>query len=261
MIFLYGYKVTKRDYEHDKEIDYYSKYLGPNWREQKYTGTRVPTIVCNHGGFIEDLAYIIILSSPPQFTPMKQFLEFKGAYILKCMQAFPLDRAGTQAERDAQVKVISERQKMTMHTEQDYGPVMVYSEGGTSNMKCLQRYRRGAFSSGLPVQPTHFRWDYKTLSPDYATLPGFEVTVMHLCEFAMQDLTVHCYPLFIPNDYMYTEYAKTIEGHEKMEKWEIYAHAIEDFTRRQGGFGVGTPPLKDMINLKGFVQGRKKYIV
>ena len=43
--------------------------------------------------------------------------------------------------------------------------------------------------------------------------------------------------MFIPNEYLYTEYAKTIEGHEKMEKWEIYAHAVRDFIKKEGGFG------------------------
>ena len=42
---------------------------------------------------------------------------------------------------------------------------------------------------------------------------------------------IYSCPAFIPNDYLYTEYAKTIDGYEKMEKWEIYAHAVHDFMR------------------------------
>ena len=53
-----------------------------------------------------------------------------------------------------------------------------------------------------------------------------------LSEFAMQEFLVHYYPVFVPNEYLNTEYAKTIEGHKKMEKFEIYAHAVEDFIRR-----------------------------
>ena len=44
-------------------------------------------------------------------------------------------------------------------------------------------------------------------------------------------------PIFIPNEYLYTEYARTIPGHEKMEKWEIYAYAVEDLIRTHGKFG------------------------
>ena len=44
-------------------------------------------------------------------------------------------------------------------------------------------------------------------------------------------------PIFIPNEFLYTEYAKTIPGHEQMEKWKIYAYAVEDLIRTHGNFG------------------------
>ena len=53
----------------------------------------------------------------------------------------------------------------------------------------------------------------------------------------MQPIRAHTFPIFVPNDYLYTEYAKTIPGHETMEKWEIYAHAVHDFLSREGNFG------------------------
>lgn len=61
---------------------------------------------------------------------------------------------------------------------------------------------------------------------------GLHTGLLMLSEFAMQEIHVHSYPLFIPNEYLFTEYAKTLDGHEKMERWEVYALAVEDFIRR-----------------------------
>lgn len=66
-------------------------------------------------------------------------------------------------------------------------------------------------------------------------------------------LETHSYPVFVPNDYLFTEYAKTISGYEKMEKWEIYAHAVNDFIQKEGQFGVGTEQLREKIKLQKFV--------
>ena len=101
----------------------------------------------------------------------------------------------------------------------------------------MSRFRRGAFQSLVAVQPVHFRFDYKTVSADYATVGGLPLGFIMCSEFALQPIRCHTYPIFVPNDYLYTKYAKTIEGHEKMEKSEIYAHAIQDFLKREGGFG------------------------
>ena len=73
---------------------------------------------------------------------------------------------------------------------------------------------------------------YKTVSPDYATLRGLELGLIMVCEFALQPVRANTYPIFVPNDYLYTEYAKTVAGHETMEKWEIYAHAVRDFLQK-----------------------------
>ena len=46
------------------------------------------------------------------------------------------------------------------------------------------------------------------------------------------------YPIFVPNEYLFTEYRKTIPGGDKMERWEVYAHALRDFLAEKGGFGI-----------------------
>ena len=66
--------------------------------------------------------------------------------------------------------------------------------------------------------------------------------------------------MFVPNDYLYTEYAKTVPGHEKMEKWEIYAHAVHDFMCKEGGFGVNEQPTRFVHMLTDFLWGKTDQI-
>ena len=101
---------------------------------------------------------------------------------------------------------------------------------------------------------------YKTVSPDYATLKGLELSLIMLCEFALQPVMANTFPIFVPNAYLYTEYAKTVEGHETMEKWEIYAHAVRDFLQKQGNFGSNEQALREKVNLQQFVWAEKDTI-
>ena len=87
------------------------------------------------------------------------------------------------------------------------------------------------------------------MHPDYATLRGVESGYLMVSEFLINTVRTHTYPVFVPNDYLYTVYAKTIPGHENMEKWQIYAHAVEDFMREKGGFGKNTQQLREKVNL------------
>ena len=61
---------------------------------------------------------------------------------------------------------------------------------------------------------------------------GLELFPLMIAEWNIKPLVVTHFPAFVPNEYMFTEYAKTIQGHEKMERWEIYAHAVNDFMRK-----------------------------
>jgi len=66
---------------------------------------------------------------------------------------------------------------------------------------------------------------------------GFEFYAIMLSEWGIKTLELTHLPIFVPNEYLFTEYAKTIEGHEKMEQWEIYAQAVNEIIRLEGGLG------------------------
>ena len=237
MILLgFGYRIVKHEYGVN-DVDY-SKYLGPKWREKKFEGKRVPTIVANHIAFLEVLLWMSVLT-PPAFTPAS-FVQklFLGNHYTKSLQCVYIDRTATKEELDRQVARVTERQKLIMESDDDWGPLCFFAEGSVTNGLNLSRFRRGAFQSGLPVQPVYQKYHWKTVSPDYASVKGLELSFIMISELAFNSLHAHTFPVFVPNDYLYTEYAKTIPGFEKMEKWEIYAHAVEDFMRTHGNFGT-----------------------
>ena len=45
-----------------------------------------------------------------------------------------------------------------------------------------------------------------------------------------------------------------------MEKWEIYAHAVHDFLKKQGNFGSNEQALREKVSLQQFVWSQKDTI-
>lgn len=69
----FGYRVIENAYD-ESDVEY-SKYLGPNWRKNKFQGKQVSTIVSNHIGFFEILLWMSLLT-PPAFTPAHFIKKF-----------------------------------------------------------------------------------------------------------------------------------------------------------------------------------------
>ena len=73
IILGFGYYVDLT--RHSEADTDYSKYLGPDWRKNKFKGKRVSTLVSNHIGFIETLLWMSSMT-PPAFTPMLAVKNF-----------------------------------------------------------------------------------------------------------------------------------------------------------------------------------------
>lgn len=105
-----------------------------------------------------------------------------------------------------------------------------------------------------------FKYAYKDVCPDYAALRGLELGILMTCEFALNRFEGHSHPVFVPNEHLYTEYAKTLPGYQELTRAEIYAHAIEDLIRREGGFGTNTQANREKVNLQQFMWSSKDEI-
>ena len=68
-ILCLGFGILIFHRNHTEEDVDYSKYLGPDWRKNKFKGKRVSTMISNHIGFAENPAWLAVKDTPPAFTP------------------------------------------------------------------------------------------------------------------------------------------------------------------------------------------------
>ena len=82
------------------------------------------------------------------------------------------------------------------------------------------------------VNPSHIKYNWQRVNPDGSANVGLELFPLIFSEMGLRTIEINHYPTFVPNEYLFNEYSKTIEGGDKMEKWEIYAAAVNDLIRR-----------------------------
>ena len=125
-----------------------------------------------------------------------------------------------------------------------------------TNGRHVVRFKRGAFSSLLPVTPVVLRYNYARVNP--TTDPcGFSIAALTMTDFIPTIVTMDSYVPFIPNEYLFNEYAKTIPGGEQMKRWEVYAHAVRDIIATEGPFIKSEKTGRDNVNYKLFMLGIK----
>ena len=94
------------------------------------------------------------------------------------------------------------------------------------------------------------------MSADYTILEAVPLSIMMISELKIKKFEAHSYPVFKPNEYLFTEYAKTIPDYKKMEKWQIYAHAVRDFMLQEGKFGSANETVREKLALEKFVEAK-----
>ena len=144
MIILgFGYVPVHNEHGED-EVDY-SKYLGPDYRKNKFQGKRVSTIISNHIGFIEVLCWMSLMT-PPAFTPAHFVQNYPiGDHYCRALQSLYVNRTSDQAALDKAVEEFIARQRKIENDELDWGPICIFAEGSVTNGKNLSRFRRGGF--------------------------------------------------------------------------------------------------------------------
>ena len=177
----------------------------------------------------------------PTLTPAgmwKNKDEFTfGTFYLQCIQAIFMDRESDKAARDKSVENIGKRQKDIEEGDIMYGPILIFPEGTSHNDLYLHRFRRGAFTAERAIQPFLLCYEWDSVSPCYDCVRAIDYGMLLLSQFGLRKVHLDFLPVFVPNDYLFTEYRKSIPGGDKMERWEVYAHALRDMMTEVGGFG------------------------
>ena len=166
-----------------------------------------------------------------------------------------MERDADQATRDQNVKVIGQRQRDILEGDIDYGTFLIFPEASAHNGLYLHRFRRGAFVSELPIQPFILTFEWDSVSPGYDCIRGTDTGVLMSCELSLKKLYLDFLPVMVPNEYLFTEYRKTIPDGDKLERWEVYAHAMRDVMSEVGGFGLIDQNLRDKVALTKYMTG------
>ena len=253
--FCYGHYITAKNWKWD-QVDY-SKYLGPDKVQNQFKGKRVSTICGNHTNLLD---HYTTLWNPeanyfaPRFTPGKICVKmpFIGWFI-KCMQGYFIDKADTQEEKDKLVEDIGKEQKRIENADENIPPLCIFPEGTCNNGLYLAKFRRGPFTSECAIQPYITNYEWSLVNLGYDCMLAKDNIIMALSQFSMHRVTIDWYPPFQPNEYLFTEYRKQIPDGHKLERWEVYAHAVRDLMAEIGGLGMSDQSMRDKFNYQKYM--------
>ena len=167
MALCLGYWHKHRELDSD-----YSKYLGPDYKANKFQGKRVSTIVANHVTFVDILVWNSVIAAPSYaVAAFIKKLPF-GALYTDSMGCIHIERAQSKEGLEKIVEQIKDRQRLTETSDLDYAPIMIFAEGTVTNNKNISKFKRGAFAGLFAVQPAIIKYKYKRVAPDYCSVLG-----------------------------------------------------------------------------------------
>ena len=76
------------------------------------------------------------------------------------------------------------------------------------------------------------------MCPAYDSAPFYVQVVLCCSQFRLLPVTIHTYPVFVPNEYLYTHYKRTLPQGQTLDRAEVYAEAMRDFLANEGGYGL-----------------------
>jgi len=88
----------------------------------------------------------------------------------------------------------------------------IYPEGFTHNGLYLHRFKRGAFASECAIQPFISLYEWDLVHPGYETVNDLQSIVLMMSEMKLKNVHYDLFPIFVPNEYLFTTYRQTLPG-------------------------------------------------
>ena len=184
----------------------------------------------NHVSWTDIIVFLNI--NQPAFAAKRDLKDIPVFGLLcQALGCIFIAREGSQDTRNQVIDDIRERQDL-IEREGIYPPIIVFPEGGTSNGTSVLSFKKGAFAALKPVKPVFIRYDYDMLNNAYDVMPFFALFVLQCCCYNYR-VTFNELPPFIPNEHLFTHYAKKLGGNK--ERWEVFAEAVRDILVKVGG--------------------------
>lgn len=121
-------------------------------------------------------------------------------------------------------------------------PLLIFPEGSTSNLRCIRKFRRGAFESECSVTPISVDYGQPYVHPSNEIVADEAGLFLMLCQVPFFQSHTVIYPLFTPTPYLFENYPNA----KNLKRWEIYANAVRDMMCEQTGKAKNDQPQQEM---------------
>jgi len=178
--------------------------------------------------------------------PEPEELQELDAKELKLHSIDPEDRAYKMLQHEIKLQR-AYLAKRPMDTP--YPPLMVYPEGTTTSDAYLLQFKRGAFTSGMPVQPVVVKYPYCNFEVVWSCdMPVWWMAIRMLCQVC-NFMTVHYLDVYYPSDAEKADpqlYANNVRAAmcEAMPGTVMTEHSFEDtrlLAKAQGMYKSSNP--------------------
>jgi lysophosphatidylcholine acyltransferase/lyso-PAF acetyltransferase len=230
-----GVFVNKKRLPDEKVLKIYQKYFGPNYKID-YDG-KFSCYISNHS-CIYDLIFGMAFYGCG-FVAKQEIRDIPiFGKMASSLHTIFVNRNSTGSKNNTLDEIV-ERQK-NFYEGKPVMPFMIYPEGTTTSGRHLLRFKKGAFSSLLPIKATILK---PNLSDKYHLSCGSSDVGMNFVR-SLAKLYVNAeyieLPIITPNEYMYEHF-----GNFGKEKWEIFAEVTREIMCELGDFKKSQRGIRD----------------
>ena len=230
-----GIIINKKRLPDEKILPIYKRYFGPDYKIDY--DAKFCCYISNHT-CIYDLLFAMAFYGCG-FVAKDEIRETPiFGKMASSLQTIFVDRNNTGSKNNTLDQIVERQQNFI--EGKPVMPFMIYPEGTTTSARHLLKFKKGAFSTLLPVNATIL---HPNLSADYHLSCGSSDVGMNFLR-SLSKLYVKIeyieLPIISPNEYMYNNFA-----HFGKEKWEILAEVSREIMCEIGNFKKTNMGIRD----------------
>jgi len=178
-------------------------------------------VVAPHSSFFD--AIVIFSAGFPYFINRQENLSIP--LLGKCMQ-FRQSIFVSREDPDSRQKTVSEMTRRVRSSE-DWGQLVIFPEGATSNRKAILNFKPGGFIPGVPVQPilVHYPNFHDTISWTWDQPHGVLGCLFYSMTQTNLKVEVHFLPRYVPSE-------------EEMSDAQMFADNVRKYMAKVAGIGL-----------------------
>lgn len=191
-------------------------------------------VVCApHSTFYDSLFLAYAYRVPSAISKAENLTLPLFGVMFRAIQAITVDRAD-KGNRSAAMDALRKRSLDPEETRH----LLIFPEGTCTNREVLITFKRGAFTSGQPVQPVALEWPNNEFDMTWtAGGPSRFLLVLHLLCQPRINLKVHFLPVYRPSP-------------EEQANADLFANNVRDVIATALGVGVTNHSTEDMFLAK-----------